>query len=145
MRIVVCVCGGRVGVSDVQVFKVLNHIAKSEGWTPDLIEVIEGGAPCVDRFAGRWARKNAYAHATFRVNKDIDGADDQAPKRRNRRMKEQGRPQVCIGFPGGPGTRDMMDICHRAGVRVLDVELAPDLPDGFEVHEWRPYAQRHRA
>lgn len=41
--------------------------------------------------------------------------------RRNRRMLSEGRPDLVIAFPGGPGTAHMVEIAEKAGVPVLRI------------------------
>ena len=130
MTTVVCVCGGRVGVRFDMVPRVLERVrARFAGD----IEIIEGDAVGYDRAAGVWAHREGVTHSKFPVNNDIDGEDLGAPKRRNVRMLRDGRPDVCLGFPGFRGTLHMMDICHAAGVLCLDVEFDGD---EFLIYDW---------
>jgi len=112
----VLVCGGR-GFSDCKlVFDTLDRLAKSE--VVDCI--IEGDAPGVDRMAGAWAKRR-------RVDLRLFPADWQTYGRaagpiRNRKMLDEGKPDLVIAFPGGRGTANMVEQAERAGVRVIRLE-----------------------
>jgi hypothetical protein len=38
---------------------------------------------------------------------------------RNARMLAEGKPNLVVAFPGGPGTRNMVDLARRAGVEIV--------------------------
>ena len=40
---------------------------------------------------------------------------------RNRQMLEEGKPDLVLAFPGGKGTRDMINQAKKAGIPVLQV------------------------
>ena len=40
---------------------------------------------------------------------------------RNRRMLEEGRPDLVIAFPGGKGTANMVRIALQAGIQVREI------------------------
>lgn len=40
---------------------------------------------------------------------------------RNQRMLDDGRPELVVAFPGGPGTAHMCRIAREAGVEVIEV------------------------
>jgi hypothetical protein len=130
----VLVCGGRRGVTLVQVMVVLDALRPS--WPLEL-EIGEGDAPGVDRFAGEWAVSRGVALRKYPINNQVDGHKDGAPMRRNERMLDVFQPHQLVGFPGGNGTRYMMDIAHRAGVDILDVEFVPN--GEARVHRWMPH------
>lgn len=129
----VLVCGGRKGVRAKEVFMVLDRVAELLGSSD--IEIAEGRALGVDQAAGAWADHKAHAHWKFPINNEVDGVDPMtAPKRRNQRMLDTFKPDICVGLPGGGGTNDMMDRCHRAGVPVWDIEFKDG---GFVIHQWQ--------
>lgn len=129
----VLVCGGRKGVPTKKVFVILDvveRILRSER-----IAIAEGCAAGVDQAAGAWADHKEHEHWKFPIDNEIDGGDPMtAPKRRNQRMLNIFRPDICIGFPGGGGTNDMMDRCQKAGVPVWDVDIEGD---GFVIYQWQ--------
>jgi len=87
-----------------------------------------------DHLAQIWARDRGIAGLTFMAEwDDLDafplkvrtGRDGRpynaaAGSIRNGRMLRVGRPDVVAGFPGGPGTADMLDRARRARVEVID-------------------------
>jgi hypothetical protein len=40
---------------------------------------------------------------------------------RNKRMRDEGRPDLGIAFPGGKGTASMAGLLHEAGIEVINV------------------------
>lgn len=136
----VLVCGAREGINQNQVTVVLDALRPK--WPLD-IEIGEGEAVGVDRFAKQWAKERGHAVREFPVEPAVDGGRDDAPKRRNKRMLDLFEPHICVAFIGrSGGTKHMSNIAHRAGVTVLEVEF---LPDGTaEIHQWpdAPNAQR---
>lgn len=40
---------------------------------------------------------------------------------RNQQMIDEGKPDLCIAFPGGAGTADMIRKCKKAGIPVREV------------------------
>lgn len=132
MRLVIC--GGRVGVEDDGAWAVLDKLRKI-GWITDDDEIAEGNAHGYDRIAGAWGRKHRLTCHKFKIDAALDGDRDDAPKRRNQRMFDVFRPTHALGFPGGPGTRDMLTICSRANISVADVEFDPR-NRRFQVWSW---------
>jgi hypothetical protein len=134
----VLVCGGRKGVEAKRVFRVLDDVrALLRRSGSDSIEVAEGRAVGVDQAAGAWADRKADAHWRFPINSALHGLDPMtAPKRRNQQMLTVFGPDVCVAFPGGNGTNDMADRCHKAGVPVWDVEMHDD--EEYSIVQWAP-------
>jgi len=40
---------------------------------------------------------------------------------RNQQMLDESRPDLIVAFPGGRGTKDMVDRATKAGVKVVKV------------------------
>lgn len=127
----VAVGGGRLNANKRLAQAVLGKLLKEE-WGPDAV-IIEGDAQGYDRIAGAWARARRLENIKVRVDGELDGYRDDAPKRRNQRLLDQEHPEVFVAFDGGPGTRDMMSRCLRAGVRVYEVEV---MDRNFIVWQW---------
>lgn len=108
----VIVCGGRDFLDDALVDIVLDHIHKE---TP-ITTLFQGGAPGADTLARWWARKRDVTNYTFSADWLKHGKA--AGPLRNRRMLEEGKPDMVIAFPGGRGTANMVDQAMRAGVVV---------------------------
>lgn len=128
------VCGGRVGrnLTKRRVYEVLSHLA--EQWEGE-ITVVHGAAAWVDTWAGHWAVDHGHRERPVAISGLKDGYKPDAPKNRNRRMLEENLDaDLCLGFPGGGGTFDMMDICHAAGIPVGDVEINDD--GTWEIKWW---------
>lgn len=120
----IIVCGGRDYTDKQRVYDILN-IEVNHGDT-----IIQGGATGVDDFAKRWAK--ACLRDLHWALVDIDGmlefpADWKTHGRaagaiRNRQMLKEGRATRVIAFPGGPGTRLMVNIARSAGVETTMVD-----------------------
>jgi hypothetical protein len=78
--------------------------------------VIEGGASGADRQAREWALKLGVPVLTFHADWFAHGPG--AGPLRNRRMLEEGKPDIVVAFPGGPGTRNMVKQARAAGILV---------------------------
>jgi hypothetical protein len=129
------VCGGRVGrnLTRARTWAVLDSMALN--WPDEEITVVHGGAAFVDRWAGAWARHHGHHEVEVRVDGELDGYKQDAPKNRNRRIREEAPgADCCLGFPGGGGTNDMLEISHNAGIPVADVEI--DYDGNFQVKWW---------
>lgn len=127
MRIVIT--GGRLRVPRAAVEAVLDKLAQTWGGK---LTVIHGNAKGVDSFADFWARDRGHIAVPVSINPKYDGHSDTAPKMRNWRMLDEA-PDACVAFPGGPGTRHMVEIAHQKRLPLYDVEL----DDGeFRVFQW---------
>lgn len=81
--------------------------------------LFEGGAIGTDSFARRWAQLNGVPYISF--NADWGNAGHRgAGLVRNRRMVDT-EPDLCLAFPGGTGTDDMVRQCKACGIPVLMV------------------------
>jgi hypothetical protein len=108
----VLVCGGRDYADRARVFDCLGFFL-AHG---NLQVLIHGAAHGADTLARQWADFYRVPCLPFPADWARDGRA--AGPIRNRRMLVQGRPDLVIAFPGGPGTRDMTTIAHRAGLTV---------------------------
>ncbi len=106
----VLVCGGRT----FENWKVVSqHLSEIK---PTVI--IQGGASGADRLAAKYADVNGIPLVTYPA---LWSRGKKAGPQRNAFMLEDSRPDIVIAFPGGNGTRDMIDKAKRAGVRVLEI------------------------
>jgi hypothetical protein len=112
MRILVC--GGR----DFDDYACLADALSNLPVRPDTI--IHGGARGADALAAIWAKARHVAVEEYPADWRTHG--HAAGPLRNRRMLEEGRPDVVVAFPGGKGTRDMMRQARAAGVQVIEVK-----------------------
>ena len=111
----VLVCGGRAYSDVARVAAVLDKLHAEAGI--DLI--IQGGAAGADRLSFNWARSNGVAGETFEADWENQGSF--AGPARNKRMLDEGKPDLVIAFPGGRGTADMVRKANRAGVKVVEI------------------------
>jgi hypothetical protein len=111
MRILVC--GGRKWSDTKSVYKCLDIFHKQE----PINVVIEGNAHGVDRIAGYWARKNNIDNLKFSA--DWNKFGKRAGPLRNKQMLNEGRPDLVIAFPGGRGTKNMVELALRQDVPVM--------------------------
>lgn len=116
----VLVCGGRDFNDSVWLSRVLdgyhaNHVIKL---------VIHGGAQGADKLAGRWAYTNKVSVRMFNANWRRYGK--LAGFLRNRRMLEEGKPDVILAFPGGRGTANMIKLGEEAGLTVFTMQASPE-------------------
>jgi len=127
------VCGGRTGKVLIRAARVLDSVRAACG--SESLEIGHGTAPGYDQAADAWAGVHKLPCTRIPVNNALDGDEDDAPKRRNRRilmwLLDTRQEAALLAFPGGPGSRDMAQIAHDAGVTVFDVEI-----DGDEFFVW---------
>ena len=88
--------------------------------------IIEGGARGADSMARHWAHNNLRFCDTYRAEWEQFGL--RAGSIRNRRMAIEGRPDLVLAFPGGPGTRNMMGIARELRIPVWEAVPFPPPP-----------------
>lgn len=115
----VLITGGRAYANDTRLFAVLDRYHSVNGI--DLI--IEGGATGADRLARRWADHASVPIETYEADWENQGSF--AGPARNKRMLDEGKPDLVIAFPGGRGTADMVRKARRAGVEVVEITHGP--------------------
>jgi len=113
----ILVCGGRDFDDGALLSRTLDRLP----FTVDF--VITGGARGADTLADKWAQRRGKARAIFPANWEGEGKS--AGARRNARMLEIGKPNLVIAFPGGRGTRNMIDQAkgHNVPVVVVDPQV----------------------
>lgn len=84
--------------------------------------VIHGGARGADKLAGEVAKELGIEVVVFPANWELYGK--RAGYVRNQLMLDAGKPSLVLAFPIGEsrGTRMMIDIATRAGVKVIVAE-----------------------
>lgn len=107
------VCGGRDYGDRATVWRYLGSIR------PGVEVVIHGAARGADRLAGEWARENGIPEEAYPADWEAHGK--RAGFLRNERMLREGRPDLVVAFPGGNGTRMMIDIAKRGNVLVIEI------------------------
>ena len=125
MRIIVC--GSRDWSDELTVVQTLFGLTEFARWTVDIVTIIEGGCPTgADAHAEQWCKDFAdgefVLHEQYPANWDRYGKS--AGPRRNREMLATGCDLV-VAFSNdlshSRGTRDMVDIAKKAGVKTIVV------------------------
>lgn len=110
----VLVCGGRAFNDALTLGSWLGGIHKNNG---PITELIEGGAPGADFMARKFAEWMGIPVRTFEAEWDIHGKA--AGPIRNKRMLDEGKPDLVVAFEGGKGTANMLKQATAAGVKIL--------------------------
>lgn len=114
----VLVCGGRDYLNRRAVFDSLTMLAGyAHRVCGKLDGLAHGGATGADLLVGEWGRLNRVGVSVFKADWDVYGRA--AGPVRNQRMLREFCPDVVLAFPGGAGTRDMVNKAEAAGVTVL--------------------------
>lgn len=130
----VLICGGR-DFGDVSLlWRTLDMLHKRHEFT----WVIDGASDEVtgpyigaDYWANQWARAHGIAWHRVPANWKKFGAA--AGPIRNQEMLDKHQPILCVAFPGGRGTADMVRKARLAGIGV--VEVLPNSTSGTEAME----------
>lgn len=119
----VLVCGGRdfQDADDLEASLDAFH----EGARGPIELLIHGGARGADSLAGEWARSRGVACIVYEANWTSQGRS--AGPIRNKRMLDEGMPDVVIAFPGARGTANMMRQARDRGLEVLEVRVPGDI------------------
>lgn len=112
-KLKVLVCGGRNFNDALTLGSWLGGIHKQRGITL----LIEGGARGADFMAREFAKWSGIPVKTF--DADWDGEGRAAGPIRNKRMLDEGKPDLVVAFEGGIGTANMVRQAREAGVEVL--------------------------
>lgn len=123
----VLVCGGREYRNRIRVFEVLDGIHAEmpitlliHGACVDM----DGRRRGADALAELWALSREVPYVGVPAKWKTGG---QHRKReghiRNQVMYDRWRPDRGVAFPGGNGTRSMVDIMRAGGTQVLEVDL----------------------
>lgn len=113
MTLQVLVCGGRNYYSTA-VWKALDELKAA---TTAELTIIQGGGDGADQMAREWCQ-NTGCHL---INEPANWAayGKAAGPIRNQKMLDDHKPDVVIAFPGGTGTRDMVERARKADVTVI--------------------------
>ena len=107
----ILVCGGRDFQRPVDVWHILDKLRREHGH----FELIEGGARGADRDARGWAESRGVPCITVEADWELHGKAA-GPIRNAKMLRLQ--PDLVIAFPGGRGTRNMIEQAQQAGVQV---------------------------
>jgi hypothetical protein len=110
------VCGGRHYQDREFLFSVLDALQAVRS----LSCVIHGAASGADQLAGEWAKLRGVQEDPYPVSRqDWATLGRAAGPIRNERMLVNGRPDICIAFPGGKGTDDICWRIRSAGIALV--------------------------
>lgn len=108
----ILVCGGRDYANYSFVCETLDSAREHYG----NVVIVQGGARGADRLAKAWAVARGIPCVEIAANWDFYGK--RAGSLRNQWMFDIMKPSVCVAFPGGVGTANMVSICEKAGIFV---------------------------
>jgi hypothetical protein len=113
----VLVCGGRDFANASRLDDVLSALhTDTRG---PIAVLIHGAARGADTLAGEWAERQRIRVEAYPADWEAEGRA--AGPIRNKRMLDEGKPDLVIAFPGGRGTANMVKQATERGVEVMDV------------------------
>lgn len=112
----VLVCGGRDYVDEGTLSSVLDQAHAAN----PIALLIHGACAGADMLAEMWAGRAGVKTAPFPADWDAYGKS--AGPIRNRKMLDEGKPHLVIAFPGGRGTRNMVEQAKGANVPVCQIK-----------------------
>jgi hypothetical protein len=120
----ILVTGGRHFADPILLWRTLDLIDSTRG---GIRLVIDGASDDVtgpyfgaDYWAHQWAL--ARNKATVRVHADWKAHGRAAGPIRNKRMRDEHKPELVVAFAGGNGTRGMMSLAREAGIEVVEID-----------------------
>jgi hypothetical protein len=91
-----------------------------DNWLPSDIEIIAGGATGVDTAAIDWACSNWLRWQVFTADWETHGRA--AGYIRNKQMRDEGKPDIVLAFPGGKGTANMVKLAKEENIPVEEIK-----------------------
>jgi hypothetical protein len=122
----ILICGGR-DLNHADVWNALerdclDYVAdKLDLNRPKVFHVIHGGAKGADSAAGEWAKSEGAKVTAYPANWRAHGKA--AGPIRNRRMLDEGKPDVVVALPGGRGTADMIRQAEDRMIPVIELRV----------------------
>lgn len=113
---IVLVTGGRDYNDLEKVFCVLQFVHS----IIPITRLIHGKATGADTFASEWAQIADVPE--FGEAADWDRYDNFAGRVRNQKMLDENNIDLVIAFPGGSGTRDMIERAELKGVKFVRIK-----------------------
>lgn len=108
----ILVCGGR----DFNDYSAVDKVLEERNKITPISLIIQGGAKGADSLAWDWAYTNQYPCVRYPALWKKHGKA--AGYIRNKQMLDEGKPDLVIAFPGGPGTAMMIKLAEEAGIPV---------------------------
>ena len=106
------ICGGR----DWTDYGFIEHTLDAIHELRHFTSIIHGGALGADYLAGIWGKDRKIPIVVFPAN--WSKYDTKAGPIRNQQMIDDGKPDLCVAFPGGRGTNDMIARCKQNKIEV---------------------------
>ncbi len=116
MGLTVLVCGGRDYSDETEVFRVLDEMHRLRG----IAMLIHGDAHGADRLGDRWAAEHGIDRKAYPAQWKLHGK--RAGRIRNAQMLEA-KPDWVVAFPGGRGTKHMVDLARERMVPVYEMTI----------------------
>lgn len=114
--VVLMVTGGRNYSNAVRLYSELDAIhCNGDG----IRKLICGDSKGADYLAVQWALARCVPYKVYKADWENEGKS--AGPKRNSRMIKKGKPDVCLSFPGGKGTKDATEKAAKAKVKVYYV------------------------
>jgi hypothetical protein len=111
----VLVCGGRNYHDQEHVWTTLSELNAKQ----PIGLLIHGAATGADRMAQAWALSRLIPDREFDANWPKYGGA--AGAIRNQQVIDEGKPDLVVAFPGGPGTADLVQRAKLHSVKVIEV------------------------
>jgi len=108
----ILVCGGRDYNDKASVFGILGITFETLG----IQTIIHGSAKGADSLADLWAKENGVE--VISCPADWGTLGRAAGPARNLKMLQY-KPDLVIAFPGGRGTKDMIDKAKKEGIPII--------------------------
>lgn len=118
----VLVCGGRDYNDRETLFAKMDELYYA--YDRRFSTLIDGGANGADALAHQWAGRAGLSTERYRADWKTHGRA--AGPIRNKRMLDEGKPDLVVAFPGGRGTANMVAQARAAGVKVIEIGGARD-------------------
>lgn len=112
----VIVCGGRDYADYDRMAAILSALRSD---LAPFEVIIHGAAKGADALAAKYAKQHQIPDIAFTA--DWRTLGPAAGPARNKRMLEEGKPDLVVAFPGGSGTNNMASQARAAGVKVVHV------------------------
>lgn len=109
----ILVCGGRDFLDEELFNRTMKEFENKN------VTIIQGNSKGADALAYYWALKYALKEESYQADWNTHGK--KAGPIRNKRMLEEGKPDLVIAFPGGKGTAHMVKIAKEANVEVREI------------------------
>ena len=114
----ILVCGGRDFNNKKALYEALDANTKK---SKD-ITIIHGAARGADSLAQEWADERGWPCLRFPADWEKNGKA--AGPMRNQMMLDVARPDLVMAFPGGRGTKDMINRTLKMNMSVLEIKCS---------------------